>query len=131
MYYILKPNFKYPDACDVDIPELWDHHSLRTGKRIDKDNLPPLHFYVKDISKISHFLVNTRMYLVFSPKTRRVIQETAGDIIQYFDVIISEKDTSKNREDYKVANILGAIPAIDKENSDTVNDEDGNIIRTA
>lgn len=76
-----------------------------------------------------HLSIPETTGLVFSSKLRELMYTLRVDNIQYFDFEILNPKDGNRYTDYKIANIVGHVDCVDKENSDLKLWDDGDIKR--
>ncbi|NHN24089.1 hypothetical protein FIA58_000235 [Flavobacterium jejuense] len=65
-----------------------------------------------------HLSIDEACDLVFSKRLRDLLQNIAVDNIQYFDLDIVDPKTNNIYTDYKIANVVGLVDCVDKNESD-------------
>ncbi len=80
------------------------------------------------IGRMTDHLSVTEIYgLVFSTRLRELLHHMTVDNIQYFDLDIVNPKKMHTYTDYKIANVVGVIDCINKNKSDLLFFDDGDI----
>jgi hypothetical protein len=125
MFYILAQDWSCPSAEEIPNSEVLDPYSLYSGRSIDP-SVPPLRLIVPRIDVLCDVVVNPWRYLVWSSRLREVLASLTGDPIQYLPTVVAGGD-GQTSNDYKLANPLVQIDAIDEELSSLRYNPDGYI----
>jgi hypothetical protein len=128
-YYILEFDPDYDCILDENIPTEYKGISLNFGTPFN--SLPMISITVGGTS-LPNCIPNHGRYMYFDSKIRSIIQSFGFDKVEYFDVEVNSKNHDIPVGEYKVANFLNTIKAIDRSNSildidEDEEDEDGNI----
>jgi hypothetical protein len=103
-------NFDYGINVNKSIPVIDILYSLNDGK-LKTDNI----------------VLSTRLGLLINKKIRDVLDTLNINNIEYYSTRLINKSNSEIDEDYKIANIIGKIECVDKENSELEFYTDGEI----
>ncbi len=120
-YYILEFDPDYDCILEQNVPIEYSGISLNFGTPFI--SLPMISITVEGKS-LPNCIPNYKRHMYFDSKIRSIIESFAFDKVEYFDVELN----SENREipvgEYKLANFLNTIKAIDRSNSILEIDED-------
>jgi len=128
-YYILEFDPDYDCISEQNVPEEYLGISLNFGTPFV--SLPMISITVEEKS-LSNCIPNHKRHMYFDSKIRSAIESFGFDKVEYFDVEVISKNHEIPIGEYKVANFLNTINAIDRSNSileidDDEEDEDDNI----
>jgi membrane carboxypeptidase/penicillin-binding protein len=99
--------------------EGYDDSLLRTGEKL-KEPPPAVTLTAKEEkpTAISDLVLAPSDMLIFSPKLRTCLDEAGVTNIQYFPIRLVDRKTKQTTDEYRLANIVGAIACLDVENSE-------------
>ncbi len=134
MYWVLSNEFVDEDN-DAELTgdiNLSDNISFDDGVMQDPF-IPKITITLNNDSRMGnmtdHLSIDEARGLVFSERLRDLLQNIAVDNIQYFDLDIVDPKTEDIYTNYKIANIIGLVDCVNKNESDLKYFNSGNIKR--
>ncbi|MBL7816712.1 MAG: hypothetical protein JNL70_16950 [Saprospiraceae bacterium] len=113
MYYIIRNDLKIAGATDINIPQVWENHSIISGKKIKK-GLPPIEFTVKYKSTMPDFIPNIWRYIVLNEKAiNAILSVCSAEDVEFHPCLLKNTVTKSINKNYFIANILNFEDVID------------------